>query len=175
MTRSELLDLLAALADVPSDDIEGMSALDHALQCAFELSRLRPADIELQLAGLVHDIGHEFGPDEAHGRLGAEHVRDALGDRIAGLVEAHVPAKRYLVGTDPSYVSVLSATSVHTLELQGGALSPQEAEAFASGPYAAEALVLRKADDAAKVLGQIVPPLEYWTPQLRGSGPRRHR
>jgi predicted HD phosphohydrolase len=166
MTRDELIDFLVGLADVPSDDIEGMSALDHGLQCAFELARIRPADGELQLAGLVHDIGHEFGPDEQHGRLGADQVRDALGDRIAALVEAHVPAKRYLVGSDQTYLSALSATSVHTLRLQGGALSPEEAEAFASSPYAADAIVLRKADDAAKVLGRVVPPLEHWTPRF---------
>ncbi len=173
MTRRELVDFLAGLADVASDDIEGMSALDHGLQCAFELARIRPADTELQLAGLVHDIGHEFGPDEEHGRLGADHVRDALGERVAALVEGHVPAKRFLVSSDPTYVSVLSATSVHTLQLQGGALSPQEADAFASSPYAADAVVLRKADDAAKVLGRVVPPLEHWTPQLRGASPHR--
>ena len=35
--------------------------------------------------------------------LGAETVRRLLGERVAGLVEAHVPAKRYLVTTDASY------------------------------------------------------------------------
>ena len=67
----------------------------------------------------MHDIGHRFGPDEQHGVLGAERVRALLGDRVAGLVEAHVPAKRYLVTTDASYRSRLSTESTRTLEGPG--------------------------------------------------------
>jgi predicted HD phosphohydrolase len=167
VTLPELLDLLAALARAPSEETEELSELDHGLQCAFELARVRPDDTELQLAGLVHDIGHQFGSDELHGALGAAHLRSLLGDRVASLVEAHVPAKRYLVATDSRYRSQLSSESTRTLGLQGGAMTFDEMVSFRSLPHAADAVALRRADEAAKVPGRRVPPLEHWTPMLR--------
>jgi predicted HD phosphohydrolase len=167
MTLPELLDLLASMDTEQSEATAGLSELDHGLQCAFELSRARPADRELQLAGLVHDIGHRFGPDERHGELGAEQVRGLLGARVAGLVEAHVAAKRYLVTTDGSYRSQLSDESTRTLGVQGGPLGPREIESFLSSRYALDAVELRRADDAAKVPGRAVAPLAHWVPMLR--------
>jgi predicted HD phosphohydrolase len=167
MTFPELLDLLASLASAQTEETDGLSELDHGLQCAFELSVVRPSDRGLQLAGLVHDIGHRFGPDEHHGVLGADRVRGMLGDRVACLVELHVPAKRYLVTSDASYRSRLSAQSTHTLTTQGGLLTADEVASFLSSPHAADAVELRRADDAAKVPGQMVPPLAHWVPMLR--------
>jgi predicted HD phosphohydrolase len=166
VTLSELLELLASMGTEPIEEIAGMSELDHGLQCAFELAQARPDDRELQVAGLVHDIGHGFAPDELHGVLGAERVRGLLGARVAGLVEAHVPAKRYLVTTDASYGSVLSAGSTVSLHVQGGRLEPDEVAAFLVSPHAADAVVLRRADDAAKVPGRSVPPLSHWVPVI---------
>lgn len=167
MTLLELLDLLAAMDTEPSEETSGLSELDHGLQCAYELSRARPTDRELQLAGLVHDIGHRFGPDQSHGVMGAERVRGLLGERVAGLVEAHVPAKRYLVTTDPSYPSQLSVESTRTLSVQGGPMTPDEVASFVSCPHALDAVELRRADDAAKVPGRNVPTLVHWVPMLR--------
>ncbi len=169
MTLAELADLLAGLASAPSEATPGLSELDHGLQCAFELARVRPHDRELQLAGLVHDIGHRFGPDEEHGVLGAERVRGVLGDRVAGLVEAHVPAKRYLVATDASYRAQLSSESTRTLGVQGGPLPPDEIASFLSLPQAADAIALRRADEGAKVPGRQVPGLAHWMPVLQAA------
>lgn len=166
MTLPELLDLLTSMGSASSEETEGLSELDHGLQCAFELAQARPADHELQVVGLVHDIGHRFGPDESHGVLGADHVRGLLGARVAGLIEAHVPAKRYLVTADSSYRSRLSTESTRTLGVQGGPLAPEEVEAFLSSAYAQDALELRRADDGAKVAGRDVPPLAHWVPVL---------
>ena len=166
MTVDELVDLLESLGRA-AGEADGLSELDHGLQCAYELSIASPDDEELQIAGLVHDIGHQLGSDEQHGRIGAERVRPLLGDRVAGLVEAHVPAKRYLVTTDASYGSVLSSGSVLSLARQGGALTLAEVAEFESRPFAADAVVLRRADDAAKVPGRVVPSLADWLPALR--------
>jgi predicted HD phosphohydrolase len=166
VTLSELLDLLAALENAPGEK-EGLSELDHGLQCAYELSKIRPEDKELQVAGLVHDIGHQFASDESHGVYAAERVRPLLGDRVATLVELHIPAKRYLVATDPTYQSALTDVSVVSLGIQGGVMSDVEAVNFASIPHAMDAVTLRHADDAAKVVGRVVPPLEDWLPMVR--------
>ncbi len=165
MTLAELIELLTEMERSPGE-ADGLSELDHGLQCAYELSCVRPDDTELQVAGLVHDIGHQFASDEQHGELAAARVRATLGDRVASLVEMHVPAKRYLVTTDPAYLSVLTEGSTDSLSVQGGPLTAQEAESFASSSHATDAVVLRRADDAAKVPGRSVPPLEYWLPIL---------
>jgi predicted HD phosphohydrolase len=165
MNLSELIELLTRMESAPGE-ADGLSELDHGLQCAYELSHVRPDDVELQVAGLVHDIGHQFAPDEKHGAAGGERVRALLGDRVAALVEMHVPAKRYLVTTDPDYMSALTDVSIESLGVQGGPFSAEDAESFASSPYAYDAVLLRRADDAAKVAGRSVPPLDHWLPML---------
>jgi predicted HD phosphohydrolase len=169
VTLPELLDLLSSLSEAPGER-EGLSELDHGLQCAHELSLTHPKDKELQVAGLVHDIGHQFASDQDHGRYGAERVRSLLGDRVAALVELHIPAKRYLVATDPTYRAALTDVSVVSLGIQGGVMSSDEVETFLSLPWASDAVALRRADDAAKVVGQVVPPLEKWLPMLQEVG-----
>lgn len=66
----------------------------HALRTAALLRRGRPADKELQLAGLVRGIGPLLSPgDEALGgdRV-AEAVRPLLGERVSLLVRHDGPA-----------------------------------------------------------------------------------
>ena len=166
MSVMELLQLLEALGSVPSEDIDGLSELDHGLQCAHRLARRRPLDIELQLAGLVHDVGHQFGPDDRHGDIGGDLVRPLLGERVAALVAAHVPAKRYLVATDRRYAERLSSVSTATLTVQGGPLVDAEARAFRALPCFDDAIELRRADDGGKVPGREVPGLERWVEPL---------
>jgi predicted HD phosphohydrolase len=163
---TELLQLLEDLGSVPSEDIAGLTELDHGLQCAYRLACLRPLDIELQVGGLVHDVGHQFGPDERHGEIGADLVRPILGERVAALVAAHVPAKRYLVATDARYAERLSSVSTTTLTVQGGPLADAEALAFRALPCCDDAIELRRADDGGKVPGRKVPGLERWAEPL---------
>ncbi|NKQ24121.1 inositol oxygenase family protein [Streptomyces galbus] len=87
----ELMDLLSACrraADGPDDDPG--ADLDHALRTAALLRRSRPADKELQLAGLVRPVGHLLCPFGATGRAErtADAVRPLLGARVARLVAA---------------------------------------------------------------------------------------
>lgn len=164
----ELLAFLAALDgvyDAPPPDGDPVDLLAHGLQCADVLRRERPDDVGLQLAGLVHDVGHAVpgGPD--HARLGAELVRPLLGDRIATLVALHVEAKRFLAATEPAYD--LSDASRASLARQGGAMTPDEVARFAARPEAADAVALRRADEQAKVVGREVPGLDGWAGDLR--------
>jgi predicted HD phosphohydrolase len=161
--------LLAVLeAGAALDDEEDVDLLAHALQCAQWLRNASPDDVELQIAGLVHDVGTVLVPDapERHAQIGAAAVRPLLGARVARLVAGHAEAKRYLVAVDASYRDALSERSVVTLTAQGGPLSERAAEAFARGRDAGALIALRHADDAAKVAGAVVDGLASWRPAI---------
>ena len=161
-----LFDVLAASA--AHADEEDVDLLAHALQCGQRLREVAPDDVELQIAGLVHDIGTALVPDapDRHARIGADAVRGLLGARVARLVAGHAEAKRYLVAVDESYRNALSSRSVVTLAAQGGPLPPRAAEAFARSRDAEALVALRYADDAAKVPGAAVAALETWRPAV---------
>lgn len=161
-----LIDFLRGTADRPIEE-DGLFELDHGLQCAAELKAAAPDDEELQVAGLVHDVCHGQCHISVHHQVGAEAVRGVLGDRVAALVGLHVDAKRYLVATDASYSGELSRVSTATLQLQGGPMAADEVRAFEAGPYAGDAVRLRKADEAAKTPGRVVPGLDAWEGALR--------
>jgi predicted HD phosphohydrolase len=93
---------------------------------------------------------------------------------VARLVSLHAEAKRYLVATDPTYRSRLSARSLETLVEQGGVMTPAEVEAFARLDDLDSVLALRRADDDAKVPGLVVAGLDDWRPVLArvSHGPR---
>jgi predicted HD phosphohydrolase len=158
----ELLALLARGAGVHDEpDVDGLA---HALQCGAALRASHPADPELAVAGLVHDISdiafpHDHGD---HARRGAGIVEPLLGPRVARLVGAHVDAKRYLVATDPGYRGRLSPRSVETLHLQGDALDAATVAALASDPDLDAILALRRADETAKDPDAQPPALDAW-------------
>ncbi len=169
LSVDEIVEALAAGAGRPLGPGQPASQLDHALQTAALLRHLHRGDGELAAAGLVHDIGHLLPgvTDETHAAAGATAVRRSLGQRVAAIVSLHVEAKRYLVATERAYGRVLSTDSVVSLRRQGGALSEEEAASFRARPWAADALVLRRADDSAKVEGLEVAGLAHWRPLLR--------
>ena len=158
----------AATFEEPNEEIVGLTVLHHGLQCAWHLRRSDPDDLELQVAGLLHDVGHVLRPgaDDVHGAVGAEAVRPVLGDRVADLIDGHVPAKRYLVTVDDAYRAELSEGSLRTLAVQGEAMSDAEMAAFAGAAHFDAVVRLRRADEAAKDPAAVVPPLEHWLPTL---------
>ena len=149
-------------------DGEAVDLLDHMLQCAALLAESAPDDLELQVAGLVHDLGTVLEPHEpaTHAITGAASVESLLGSRVAALVGGHDHAKRYLVSFDPGYRALLSEMSVATLALQGGAMDAAEGTSFRAGEHFASLVALRRADDAAKVPGRRVPELDEWRTKL---------
>jgi len=159
-----LLGLLESGAD--ATDAEDVDLLAHGLQCAALLAGVAPDDEELQVAGLVHDIGSVLWPGRprTHARTGAAAVADLLGERVAWLVGHHDEAKRYLVTTEPGYAARLSPGSVRTLEVQGGRLDDAGRARLDAAPWLADVLTMRRADDDAKVPGRDVPPLSHWRP-----------
>jgi predicted HD phosphohydrolase len=169
LSVDEIVAVLASGAERSLSPDGTVSQLDHALQTAALLAREHPGDPELVAAGLVHDIGHLLpgGSDERHAADGAAAVRPALGERVARIVALHVEVKRYLVACEGGYGARLSGDSVRSLGRQGGALSSEEMEVFLGFEWAGDALVLRRADDTAKVDGLVVDGLDGWVPLLR--------
>ena len=149
---------------------DGGAGLDHGLRCATLLRHADASDSELQIAALLHDIGHG-GSGVEHERVGAAAVRPVLGDRVARLIEGHVAAKRYLVATTPGYAARLSSASALSLAQQGGPMSDDEAGAFELDPDCTAMVALRVADDDANAVGTRVAGLEFWVPVLRAIAP----
>jgi predicted HD phosphohydrolase len=176
--------LLAALARSAARRYgrEIVSELEHALQCA-DLARDAAADEEVQLACLLHDVGRyaidqslvadtlettRVGPGaRGHHDLGADLLAPWLPERVVWCVRMHADAKRYLCATEPEYLDRLSPASRHTLGLQGGVMSPDEAAKFAEHRWARDAVALRRWDDQAKVVGKRTWSLDDWAPLVR--------
>jgi len=156
MTSDDVLALLESGAGRFSED-EPVDERMHALQCA-HLAASAGADDELVVAAALHDIGYHPDvkarfPDMPHERSGAAFAADLCSRRVAWLVAQHVPAKRYLVATDPEYAATLSDASVRSLARQGGPMSAAEIAEFEAQPWSADAARLRRWDDLAKVPG----------------------
>lgn len=152
---------------------EPVSQLEHALQSA-DLALRAGARPALIVAAMLHDIGHLTDPeaeradDEArdvkHEATGAQWLAGLFGEDVLTPIRLHVAAKRYLTAIDDGYMATLSPQSVRSLELQGGPYSEVEAERFIAARHAADAVLLRRWDDEAKVAGRITPPLEHFVP-----------
>jgi phosphonate degradation associated HDIG domain protein len=154
---------------------ERVSQCEHALQTA-SLAVGEDAPVALLAAALLHDIGHLLheegeqpalrGVDDKHEEIGAGHLLPAFGPAVAEPVRLHVPAKRYLCATDPGYFACLSPGSVRSLALQGGPFTPAQVAEFQALPYAADAVRVRRWDEAAKVPGRATPMLEQYRATL---------
>ena len=161
---------------------EVVSELEHALQCA-ELARDGTADEELQLACLLHDVGRyaidqslvadtleatRVGPSaRGHHEVGADLLAPWVPERVAWCVRMHADAKRYLCAIEAAYFDRLSPASRHTLRLQGGVMSADDAARFARHRWAGDAVALRRWDDEAKVVGKSTRSLDEWAPLVR--------
>ncbi|ANP51460.1 gamma-butyrobetaine dioxygenase [Streptomyces griseochromogenes] len=161
LTDAELTALIDGLAGLPYGG-EAVDQRTHALQTAW-LATDAGADDELVVAAALHDIGRARPvraehPGLPHELAGAAFARRRLGGRAAWVIAQHVPAKRYLVATDPAYHALLSPVSVASLKAQGGPMDEHEAARFAAHPLAADAVALRRWDDAAKdPTGPLLP------------------
>ena len=146
-----------------------MSQYQHGAQAAY-LAKRAGHSASLVIAALLHDIGHMVhdlgehpasqGVDDRHEEVGANWLQQYFDESVVMPVRLHVMAKRYLCATDASYLSHLSPDSVESLALQGGALEGNELEAYLRLPYANDAVVLRRLDEAAKDINLPVPAFE---------------
>jgi [1-hydroxy-2-(trimethylamino)ethyl]phosphonate dioxygenase len=147
---------------------EQVSMTEHGLQAAY-FAQVQGAEPTLIVAALLHDVGHlleavpeaieEWTNDAHHEAVGARWLAQRFSAQVSEPVRLHVPAKRYLCATDSDYFGRLSAASVHTLQLQGGAMSAAEVARFEKEPYHRQALRVRRWDDQGKVAGLKTPGL----------------
>jgi gamma-butyrobetaine dioxygenase len=138
----------------------------HMRQAA-ALAEMAGADGALVAAALLHDIGHlRHESDSRHGAAGALWLSQWFGAAVTEPVRLHVTAKRYLCATEPGYFERLSAESVRTLSLQGGAMDAGEVAAFGAQPYAQDAVAVRRWDDEAKDPAVIPPEFAHFEPLL---------
>jgi [1-hydroxy-2-(trimethylamino)ethyl]phosphonate dioxygenase len=154
---------------------EDVTQLEHALQCA-HLAAAEGASDSLIAAALLHDYGHFFegrghaaeidGVDAHHEAHGAALLRRWFGPQVTTPIALHVAAKRYLCAVEPGYEAALSEASRLSLKLQGGRFTPEQAQTFASAPFAGDAARLRRWDDAGKVVGALIPPLHAYADLL---------
>lgn len=159
-----------------------MTQSQHALQSAV-LAEAEDAGDDLVVAALLHDVGHLLvgehagddrflDDDEHHEGIGAAVLGRWFPTSVTGPIALRVPAKRYLVGTDPGSAAGLSAASTRSLAVQGEPMSAGEATTFAQRRYAEPACRLRRWDDRAK---QPDHPTATWEPHDRAPpGPAAH-
>ena len=150
---------------------EGVSQLEHAMQCAACAER-DGAGPALIAATLLHDIGHlihdlpvdiaDHGIDSQHESLGSAFLSQYFGPDVSEPVRLHVAAKRYLATVEPGYFDLLSPASVQSLRLQGGLMKADETTRFAGERYAEDAVKLRRWDDEGKIVGAKTPDLVHF-------------
>ena len=145
---------------------EAVSIAEHMLQAAAEASAAGGAE-PLVAAALLHDIAYLTSkrvPDDNlyrhHAAIGAKYLSKYFSEDVCRPVSLHVAAKRYLCAVEPGYFDRLSPASLRTLNLQGGAMSPDEADKFATEDPAA--VSLRRWDEAGKTHGLTVPDFKHY-------------
>jgi phosphonate degradation associated HDIG domain protein len=150
---------------------EAVTETEHALQCA-NLAEQSGAEPELIVAALLHDVGHlihglpehiaQQGIDGLHEQAGAKWLKNYFGPAVVDPVRLHVAAKRYLCAVEPAYHAGLSEASKLSLQLQGGRFAHDDVSTFEQEPEFRSAVAVRRWDDAAKVRGLTVSPLEHY-------------
>jgi phosphonate degradation associated HDIG domain protein len=168
--RQELLEIFVGRA-TKRYGLSAINQLQHALQAA-ALAEKDEAPAATVLASLLHDVGHMIhtlgenpagrGIDDVHEELGARWLAERFGPEVSEPVRLHVAAKRYLCTVESDYFGKLSPDSVRSLELQGGLMSADELEAFRANPYHAEAVRLRRYDEAAKDPRANTPDFDHY-------------
>ncbi len=156
--------------------LSDVNQLEHALQSAALAAAENRGD-GFTIAALFHDVGHLVadedvdlaaqGIDDRHEEASADVLLPLFGPEVAEPVRLHVASKRYLCTVEPDYYGKLSADSVQSLKLQGGLMSEDEVRAFEALPGHEHGVALRRIDDAAKVPGLDVPPLDSYRETAR--------
>ncbi|MCR9058504.1 MAG: HD domain-containing protein [Rhodobacteraceae bacterium] len=155
---------------------EPVTMAEHMLQGA-TIAERNGLDEEIIVGVLLHDIGHftsEFGTfsmedteDRFHEEAGAQVLSSYFPSVIVDCVRHHVAAKRYLCATKPDYFKRLSEASVHSLNLQGGPMSPDEVADFEKNPNLKKIIQVRYLDEAGKQANMETPDFWHFAPMVQ--------
>lgn len=155
---------------------EPVTMAEHMLQGA-TIAERNGLDEEIIVGALLHDIGHftsEFGTfsmedteDRFHEEAGAQVLSSYFPSIIVDCVRHHVAAKRYLCATKPDYFKRLSEASVHSLNLQGGPMSPDEVADFEKNPNLKKIIQVRYLDEAGKQANMETPDFWHFAPMVQ--------
>ena len=179
LTADTIVEFLASIFERRGSEEylgEPVTMGEHMLQGATFAERSGQPD-EIIVGALLHDIGHftsEFGTftmddtvDRHHEDAGAEILERFYPSGVTDCCRYHVAAKRYLCATKPSYFKRLSEASVHSLNLQGGAMSAEEVAEFEKNPNLKEIVAVRYLDEAGKVAGMETPDFRHFAPRVQ--------
>ena len=151
---------------------EVVTIAEHMLQSA-ACAESEGANDATVVAALLHDVGHLLPAVDSddrnrrHANSGADWLVElGFGDDVTMPVRLHIPAKRYLVATEPDYFDSLSPASVHTLGLQGGPFTDAECDEFVAHPHAEVAQAVRRWDEAGKDEHVEVPGLPHYRERI---------
>ena len=155
---------------------EAVTMAEHMLQGA-TLAQERGYQDIIIVATLLHDIGHftsEFGAfgmsdtaDKYHEVAGARSLESFLPSAVTDCIRYHVAAKRYLCRVRTDYNKNLSIASQHSLNLQGGAMTAEEALEFEKIENLEKIIQVRTLDDAGKKPGMKTPNFWYFAPMIQ--------
>lgn len=185
LTRSTIIPFLNDIFERRGADEylgEPVTIGEHMLQAAHFAQRDGHEDPVIA-AALLHDIGHFTGEfigmplpsgtvfledqlDRKHESAGAAVLEPFFPDIVVDCCRHHVAAKRYLCAREAGYFDTLSEASVHSLNLQGGPMGDDEAEAFESHPHFDAIIAVRRYDEAGKEVGMKVPSFAAYLPML---------
>lgn len=177
--RANIVAFLGDIFDRRGDEEylgEPVTMTEHMLQGA-TIAEQNGQPEEIIVGALLHDIGHftsEFGTfsmddteDRHHEDAGAEVLEQFFPSVITDCVRYHVAAKRYLCATKPEYFNRLSEASVHSLNLQGGPMSAEEAAAFETNPNLPQIIAVRYLDEAGKRADMQTPDFWHFAPMVQ--------
>ena len=179
LTSENIVDFLGSIFDRRGGEEylgEPVTMGEHMLQGA-TLAEQNGQSEEIIVGALLHDIGHftsEFGTftmndteDRHHEDAGADVLERFFPTIVTDCCRHHVAAKRYLCATRPEYFRRLSEASVHSLNLQGGPMTSEEAKDFEQNPNLDAIIAVRYLDDAGKKAGMNTPDLWHFAPMVK--------
>jgi len=179
LTRQNIVAFIGAIFERCGDEEylgEPVTMAQHMLQGA-TIAENNGQDEDIIVSALLHDIGHftsEFGTfsmddtkDRFHEEAGAQVLAEFFPSVVTDCVRYHVAAKRYLCATKPDYFKRLSTASVHSLNLQGGAMTPQEVADFERMPNLKKIIQIRYLDDAGKHADMVTPDFWHFAPMVQ--------